>query len=135
MTNQSISPTVFPTTQISRILVVEDEPTLSVVVCEFLRIMNFEVTCAGNGVEALDRMCLDKFDLVITDVMMPKMGGLELIQNIRKVKPFLPIIAVTGSDYDAALELQDEFTKAIRKPYAFDTLLSRIYQFEIVYSD
>ena len=135
MTNQTIFPAAFPQTTISKILVVEDEPTLSIVVCEFLRIMNFEVTCAENGVEALDRMCLNNFDLVITDVMMPKMGGLELIQNIRRVKPFLPIIAVTGSDYDAVFELQDDFTKAIHKPYAFDTLLSRIYQFEIVYSD
>ena len=135
MINKTAIPAVFQQTKISRILVVEDEPTLSVVLCEFLRIMNFEVTCAENGVEALDRMCLTKFDLIITDVMMPKMGGLELIKNIRKVKPFLPIIAVTGSDYDTALELQDSFTKAVRKPYAFDTLLSKIYQFEIIYSD
>lgn len=135
MTNKTISPAVFHPTSISKILVVEDEPTLSVVVSEFLRIMNFEVICAENGVEALDRMCLTNFDLIITDVMMPKMGGLELIQNIRKVKPFLPIIVVTGSDYDAVLELQDNFAKAIRKPYAFDTLLSKIYQFEVVYSD
>lgn len=135
MVNQSLNPAVFPPTRISKILVVEDEPTLSIVVCEFLRIMNFEVECAENGVEALDRMCLTKFDLVITDIMMPKMGGLELIQNIRKVKPYLPIIAVTGSDYDAAFELQNEFTKAIRKPYAFDNLLSKIYQFDVEYTD
>ncbi|MBL7995136.1 response regulator [bacterium] len=135
MINETIFPAVLQQPKITRILVVEDEPTLSVVLCEFLRIMNFEVICAENGVEALDRMCLSSFDLIITDVMMPKMGGLELIQNIRKVKPFLPIIAVTGSDYDTAVELQDNFTKALRKPYAFDTLLSKIYQFEIVYAD
>lgn len=135
MINQTISQAVFPPTKISKILVVEDEPTLRVVICEFLRIMNFEVVYSENGLEALDQMCLQEFDLVITDVLMPKMGGFELIKNIRKVKHFLPIIAMTGSDYDAALELQDAFTKVIRKPYAFDSLLSKIYQFEIVYSD
>jgi CheY-like chemotaxis protein len=135
MINPNISQDAFPTAKISKILVVEDEPTLSMVVCEFLRMMNFEVTCVANGVEALDMMCIKKFDLVISDIMMPKMGGIELIRNIRKVKSTLPIIAVTGSDLDSVLEIQDEFTKGIRKPYAFDTLLSRIYQFEIVYTD
>ena len=134
MINQIKSAGVFPTA-ISKILIVEDEPTLRMVVCEFLRLMNFEVTCAENGVEALDRMCLTKFDLVITDVMMPNMGGVELIHNIRKVKPILPIIIVTGTDYEAAGELQDDFTKAIHKPYAFDHLLSKIYQFEVAYTD
>jgi DNA-binding response OmpR family regulator len=115
--------------------VVEDEPALKTVVCEFLKMMNFDVTCVENGVEALDMMCIKKFDLIITDIMMPKMGGIELIKNIRKVKSMLPIIAVTGSDYDAIEGIQNEFTKVIRKPYAFNTLLSKIYQFEIVFAD
>lgn len=135
MFNTITSKAAFPATKISKILVVEDESTLRTVISEFLKIMNFEVTCVENGVEAVDIMCIKKFDLVITDIMMPKMGGVELIKNIRKVNSMLPIIAVTGSDLDAVEEIQNEFTKAIRKPYAFDTLLSKIYQFELVYSD
>ncbi len=135
MFDQNAAKPLYPATQISRILVVEDEPAIRDVIAEFLRIMNFEVTCVTNGVEALDMMCIMKFDLVITDLMMPKMGGLELIRNIRKVKSMLPIIAVTGSDFESIVQIQDEFTKAVRKPFAFDTLLSKIYQFEILYND
>ena len=135
MSSPLLTQATFPNAKISKILVVEDEPTLRTVVYEFLKIMNFDVTCVENGVEALDMMCIKKFDLIITDIMMPKMGGIELIKNIRKVKSMMPIIAVTGSDYDAVEDIQNEFTKAIRKPYAFDTLLSKIYQFEIVYAD
>lgn len=135
MSDQNAAQAYYPSARISKILIVDDEPEIRAVVEEFLKIMNYEVTTVSNGIEALDMMCVKKFDLVITDMMMPKMNGLELIRNIRKVKSMLPIIVVTGTDYEALNQVQDEFTKALRKPYAFDTLLSKIYQFEIVYSD
>ena len=79
-----------------RILYVEDDPTGREVALFNLRKAGYDVTPASDGQEALSRFSLEKFDLVITDVRMPGLSGLELVRRIHTMVPCLPIIVVTA---------------------------------------
>jgi CheY-like chemotaxis protein len=65
---------------------------------------------AANGHDALERFAPQKFDLVVTDYKMPRMDGLELIVNLRRLEPELPIILISG--FVDAMGLNEENTKA-----------------------
>lgn len=66
-----------------KILLVEDEPFLSGMYKTKLQLEGFDVTVAMDGEEALDKIKGDKFDLVLLDIMMPKLNGFEVLKNIR----------------------------------------------------
>ena len=79
-----------------RILLVDDEPALLRIFHTALKIYGYEVVGCTSASEALERLGQQKFDLVISDVNMPKCGGLELLQMIRKLHPEIPVIVMTG---------------------------------------
>lgn len=70
----------------------------------------YRVVTALNGLDALDLFTQQKFDLVVTDYKMPKMDGLELIMNLRTLRPELPIVLISG--YVDSLGLNEENTRA-----------------------
>ena len=80
----------------SKILIIEDERSVRGLFSQFLEHEGFQVECASNGSEGLDKLKTAGADLVITDIMMPEMDGLEVVREIRKVNSTLPIIAVSG---------------------------------------
>lgn len=80
----------------NRILYVEDDAHLRGDVIAVLARAGFEVLGASNGREALDLCLRAPPDLVITDLVMPEMDGIELIRTLRKTLPWLPVIAVSG---------------------------------------
>ncbi len=87
----------------SNILVVDDEKTLRDIVSRALAKLGHECVTAANGEEALALVSKQAFDLVLTDLKMPKMGGLALIEWLRKEHPGLPIIIMTGyADLESA---------------------------------
>jgi len=81
-----------------RILFVDDEPTLVKVAGRILEGLGYEVETKINPIEALDlfRSGPDRFDLVITDMTMPKMTGQKLAKKILDIRPDMPIILCTG---------------------------------------
>jgi DNA-binding NtrC family response regulator len=79
-----------------RILYVEDDPTGREVAVYNLQKAGYDVTPASDGQEALSRFPLEKFDLVITDIRMPGLSGLELVRRIHRMVPCLPVIVVTA---------------------------------------
>jgi PAS domain S-box-containing protein len=81
-----------------RILVVDDEPLVANMTLEMLEALGYAVTAATDSAEALERFCRDPgaFDLVITDLTMPKLTGEELVRELRAVRPRLPVILCTG---------------------------------------
>jgi CheY-like chemotaxis protein len=79
-----------------RILLVDDEPGLLRIFHTALRIYGYEVAGCTSASEALERLAQGGFDLVLSDVNMPKCGGIELLQMIRKLHPSLPVIVMTG---------------------------------------
>lgn len=78
------------------ILVVDDHPIMREVVCEILEDAGHEVRFAGDGREALRQLSSAEFDLLVTDIVMPEMDGIELIGEVRRRYPQTRIIAMSG---------------------------------------
>jgi CheY-like chemotaxis protein len=81
-----------------RILVVDDEPTVLFILHDTLQALGsgYEIVTAQNGLEALDSARKDPFDLVITDLSMPDLNGIELTEAIKTQRPATPVIWITA---------------------------------------
>jgi putative nucleotidyltransferase with HDIG domain len=80
----------------ARILVVEDEPDIRDICKRVLVRAGYQVGLAENGVEALERLAADSYDLVLTDLQMPRMGGMELLRILREQHSDLDVIVFTA---------------------------------------
>lgn len=79
-----------------KILLVEDEKETAAYVREALELENMEVDVAYNGLEGLEKFHQNEYDLILLDLLMPKMSGEELIREIRKENPYIDIIVYTN---------------------------------------
>lgn len=109
------------------ILVVEDEPSIREVVCLYLERANFEVIEAKDGEAALDVLDTQEIDLVVLDLMLPKVDGLEITRYLRELGD-IPIIILTAmraeADRIAGLEMgADDY---VVKPFSPQELVSRV---------
>ncbi len=87
------------------ILVVDDEPAILGLVKDILRPAGYMVNTAANGKEALEALQAHPYDLVITDMIMPQMGGMELVQYLRLHHPETLVIVFTGfASYQDAVD-------------------------------
>lgn len=77
-------------------VVVDDDPLVRKLVCRALARQGFDVFEASHGRAALDLIRASEFDLVVSDVQMPVMGGLELLQCLRVERPELPVVLLSG---------------------------------------
>jgi len=112
-----------------RVLVVEDDPICLRGICRNLRLAGYEVLSAGDGVEALAAVKEHGADVIVTDLMMPKMNGVDLILQLAMAKPRVPVIAITGSDdYEGCIKPARLFgaARVFRKPFGSQSLLSAI---------
>jgi CheY-like chemotaxis protein len=82
--------------RMKKILLAEDDKSLSRSIDILLTLDGYEVISVYNGEEALNKLCHQKYDLLITDIVMPFLNGTELIQKIKKLHPFIPIMVVSG---------------------------------------
>lgn len=100
------------------ILVVEDEPTVRNLLCELLS----PRVChpARSAEEGLALLSGVHFDLVITDVRLPGMGGEEFLRAAHKLYPHLPVIVITGADGDEAKFIEAGAFGYLLKPFIFE---------------
>ncbi|MDD2317397.1 MAG: response regulator, partial [Desulfobacterales bacterium] len=83
--------------QPKKILIVDDHVPMRKLIADALgQASDYQIREARNGQEALDALKQDSFDLVISDVMMPGMGGMDLLNHIRAVQSAIPVIMVTA---------------------------------------
>jgi YesN/AraC family two-component response regulator len=80
----------------SKILLVEDDTDMSEVFCDFLKMHSHEVHTAYNGKEGLALFREESFDIIITDIIMPEMDGLEMLKAMLIIKPDSSIITLSG---------------------------------------
>lgn len=109
------------------VLVVDDEKPLREFVRRNLEVRGFSVLCAGNGLEALALFKQEPVDLVILDVMMPNMDGLETIRRIRETS-IVPIIVLSalGEEQDKVQALNLGADDYLTKPFGVSELLARV---------
>jgi len=84
------------TNKTAKVLVVDDDPLNLYLITQTLANAGFATACAANAEKAMRLVNAEEFDAVVTDVRMPRMGGIELLQNIRARFPLLPVILMTG---------------------------------------
>jgi CheY-like chemotaxis protein len=94
----------------TRILLVDDNANGLKARKMVLEELGYGIVTASNGHDALERFTRQKFDLVVTDYKMPRMDGLELIVNLRKLEPELPIVLISG--FVDSMGLNEENTQA-----------------------
>lgn len=107
-------------------LVVEDEPAIRELISSYLKMEKFSVTQAANGEEAMKVLASFQPDLLVTDLLMPKMSGAEFIREFRKKQPKTPIIVVTGiGATDVCDQLKERWTNLaiLLKPFKASDLL------------
>jgi DNA-binding response OmpR family regulator len=107
----------------ARILLVDDEATVRELFALVLQLDAHEVTMVADGVQALEAIDESVFDLVITDLIMPDKEGIETIMEIRRLRPSLKIIAMSGGGRGSAgdyLAMASELgaARALEKPFS-----------------
>ncbi len=113
----------------SRILVVDDEPSLVDVLAALLTDEGHTVQTANDGRLALEVMADELPDLLITDVMMPRLDGWSLLAAVRERSPALPVIVISAVDRRQARHwefFRTDHTIFLRKPFDIDTLLTLV---------
>jgi len=109
----------------SKIMVVDDEAGIRDILSEILAVKGFEVTSAKDGMESLRYMRTKNYDLVVTDINMPHLNGIELLKKMKKAGRKEKIVIMTGS----AFELPDHNNDMpmiyfqLKKPFKIDDFL------------
>lgn len=110
-----------------KILIVEDDPSIQEILHDFIQEAGYDITIASDGVEALTKFSESHFDLILLDIMLPKIDGYSVSEVIRK-KSDIPIIMLTALDSEEAqirgLDLMvDDY---ITKPFSLPILIRKI---------
>jgi len=112
----------------TRILIVEDEPAMVAGLRDNFEYEGYEVISAADGAEGLDRALSDNPDLVVLDVMMPRMSGLDVCKQLKAKRPSVPIIMLTarGQEIDKVVGLELGADDYVTKPFSIRELMARV---------
>ena len=109
-----------------KILLVDDEKGIRFLLSQILLNHGFEVSLARDGQESLEKMEKGRFDLIITDINMPRLDGVSMLKNMRKTGREEKIIIMTGNPSDQRLLDKDmpPVVERLCKPFGIETFLS-----------
>lgn len=111
-----------------KILLVDDDPAVLEILGDFIAVFGFEYETAKDGLEAMERLKQSNFHIVLTDMMMPNMDGMELLHHIHYNYPEIKVMVVTG--YDRSFTYTDVINAGasdfISKPFNSDELEAKI---------
>ncbi len=115
-----------------KILLAEDDRNLSRSMDTWLTLEGFQVITVFNGEEALNKVKNQQYDLLITDISMPRLNGIELINKIRKIDKTIPIMVVSGKlDHELIADLRKMAVKYILpkpiKPVDFRNMIGQLF--------
>lgn len=112
----------------ARILLVDDDPDVLRILCAALQMFNYQVDVAGDGAAAWDALCVRSHDIVVTDHMMPKLTGLDLIRKLRRAGRDVPCILISGDlpDLEPDMDLPLQPIRAVEKPVRLEHLISMV---------
>ena len=111
-----------------RILLVEDEASLRDGIVDLLEQDGHAVTAAGDGVTGVESGLRESFDLVVLDLMLPRLDGMEVCRRLRAARPGMPILMLTarGSEDDKVRGLVEGADDYVTKPFSARELLARV---------
>jgi DNA-binding NtrC family response regulator len=114
--------------EVMRILAIDDEQIVLDSVRKILTQENYEVDCFLSSKEGLAHALKNDYDLVLTDIRMPEIGGMRILRDIKRSKPTLPVIIITGyaTIKSAVQAMQLGATNYIEKPFTPDVLINAI---------
>jgi DNA-binding NtrC family response regulator len=105
------------------VLFVDDHEVLARLSCEILEMQGYKAVSAYSAADAIEKFQREKFDIIVTDMRMEGMNGLELARKIHAVSPHTPVIIVTGY---GPVEGGDEVKACLAKEELFPSLLEKI---------
>jgi CheY-like chemotaxis protein len=109
-----------------KILVVEDEPASLKILRYFLSHEGYEIAGAKDGLEAMELLAQSRFDLVLSDVKMPRLDGVALAKHLLSSLRITPVILMTGYGLDNMETVLTLGVPCLSKPLSLDQLLSQI---------
>ena len=111
-----------------RVLVVEDETTLNKLITQRLKDEKYTVDSCYDGQEAMDYFSCAEYDVILLDILLPKMNGLDFLKKIRATQDKTPVILLTAMDAieDRVKGLNAGADDYLVKPFAFEELIARI---------
>lgn len=112
----------------TKILLVEDEKALSDAVAAVLRHFGYDIDCAYDGLEAVEKAEKSAYDCIVMDIMMPRMDGIEALRRMRASGDVTPVILLTAKTEveDRIVGLDAGADDYVAKPFAMGELLARI---------
>jgi len=112
----------------TRILIIEDEPAMVSGLRDNFEYEGYDVISAGDGLAGLERAMADDPDLVVLDVMMPRMSGLDVCKQLKAKLPTMPIIMLTarGQEIDKVVGLELGADDYVTKPFSIRELIARV---------
>lgn len=112
----------------NKILLVEDEEDLTLIVADTLRGQGYAVITAADGIEGLEKFKTEVADIVVADVMMPKMDGFSMVKEIRKLSSTVPLLFLTAKSTIEDVEEGFEIgaNDYLKKPFELRELIVRI---------
>ena len=116
------------------VLVADDEEPIRLLIEQWLKPLGHAVTCVPDGTQAIKLLKRERFDLVVTDILMPESDGLKVIEVLKKAQPTAHILAISGGgrymDTNDCLRMARGFgaDAAIMKPFVRDTFLTCVAQ-------
>ena len=114
-----------------KVLIVDDEDDVRLFLADFLSERDFKVETASNGLEALEKFKAGTFELVLLDVLMPVMDGLECLENIKKISPKTVVMMITAMKDEVRMQKAEKLgaSKYIIKPFSLAYLEAAIAEF------
>lgn len=112
----------------NKVLLAEDEADLTLIVADTLRGLGYDVVIAADGVEGLDKYRSEGADIIVADVMMPRMDGFTMAKGIRKMSPAVPLLFLTAKSTIEDVEEGFEIgaNDYLKKPFELRELIVRI---------
>lgn len=111
-----------------RVLVIDDDLEILELLNSFLSSLDYEVKAVSNSIEGLKLITTEVFDLVLLDIKLPEKDGIEVLKEIKKIDPQLPVVVITG--YKEAEKVIEAFRygamDCLLKPFNFEYMKNNV---------
>ncbi len=111
-----------------RILIVDDNKDFADVFCDILRANNFKAESCYGGIQAVELIRKNQFDIMFLDIRMPEMDGIETLKEVKKIRPDTTVIMMTGYSVDEMVHkaIEEKASEIIYKPFEIEKVLGLI---------